>query len=170
MTKRELRHGYLIVGLVAIGAALTWGHFGLFRPDLSLTGAADLLGVVGTILIAWLILWVEGAQRGLPWPRPCCKARTDQALHQLPLQRGRGPIHVGLVAGTDTRGSGGLAYLLVVEIAASQLAGAPPKPNLVAVDVSVYRLANPVRMGCPRQRHSFQSRRRGRPRRRCLPL
>jgi hypothetical protein len=47
----------LIVGLVAIGAALTWGRFGLFRPDLSLNGAADLLGVIATILVAWLILF-----------------------------------------------------------------------------------------------------------------
>jgi hypothetical protein len=47
----------LIVGLVAIGAALTWGRFGLFRPDLSVNGAADLLGVLATILLAWLILF-----------------------------------------------------------------------------------------------------------------
>lgn len=47
----------LIVGLVAIGTALTWGRFGLFRADLSLNGAADLLGVVATILVAWLILF-----------------------------------------------------------------------------------------------------------------
>ena len=47
----------LIVGLVAIGAALTWGRFGLFRPDVSLTGATDLLGVVATIVLAWLILF-----------------------------------------------------------------------------------------------------------------
>ena len=40
-----------IVGLVAIGAALTWGRFGLFRPDVSLTGAADLLGVVATVYV-----------------------------------------------------------------------------------------------------------------------
>jgi len=55
----------LTVGLVAIGAALTWGRFGLFRPDLSLTGAADLLGVVATILVAWLILFdfPSGASR-----------------------------------------------------------------------------------------------------------
>jgi hypothetical protein len=55
----------LIVGLVAIGAALTWGRFGLFRPDLSLSGAADLLGVVATIVIAWLILFdfPSGADR-----------------------------------------------------------------------------------------------------------
>jgi hypothetical protein len=47
----------LIVGLVAIGAALTRGRFGLFRADMSVTGAADLLGVVATILVAWLILF-----------------------------------------------------------------------------------------------------------------
>jgi uncharacterized membrane protein YuzA (DUF378 family) len=55
----------LIVALVAIGAALTWGRFGLFRPDLSLTGAADLLGVVATISVVWLILFdfPSGASR-----------------------------------------------------------------------------------------------------------
>lgn len=47
----------LIVGLVAIATALTWGRYGLFRPDLSLNGAADLLGVVATILLAWLVLF-----------------------------------------------------------------------------------------------------------------
>jgi hypothetical protein len=46
-----------IVGLVAIVAALTWGRYGLFRPDLSMSGAADLLGLVATILLAWLILF-----------------------------------------------------------------------------------------------------------------
>lgn len=55
----------LIVGLVAIVAALTWGRYGLFRPDLSLNGAADLLGLVATILLAWLILFdfPSGASR-----------------------------------------------------------------------------------------------------------
>lgn len=55
----------LIVGLVAIAAALTWGRFGLFRTDLSLNGAADLLGLVATILVAWLILFdfPSGASR-----------------------------------------------------------------------------------------------------------
>jgi len=47
----------VIVGLVAIAAALTWGRYGLFRPDLSLSGAADLLGLVATILLTWLILF-----------------------------------------------------------------------------------------------------------------
>jgi hypothetical protein len=55
----------LIVGLVAIAAALTWGRFGLFRSDLSLSGAADLLGLVATTLLAWLILFdfPSGASR-----------------------------------------------------------------------------------------------------------
>ena len=55
----------LIVALVAIGAALTWGRFGLFRPDMSVNGAADLLGVVATILLAWFILFdfPSGASR-----------------------------------------------------------------------------------------------------------
>jgi membrane-bound metal-dependent hydrolase YbcI (DUF457 family) len=55
----------LIVGVVAIASAITGGRFGVFRPDMSLNGAADLLGVVATILIAWLILFdfPEGASR-----------------------------------------------------------------------------------------------------------
>ena len=55
----------LIVGLVAIAAALTWGRFGLFRPDVSLTGGADLLGVVATTVVAWLVLFdfPSGASR-----------------------------------------------------------------------------------------------------------
>jgi hypothetical protein len=55
----------LIVGLVAIAAALTWGRYGLFRPDVSLNGAADLLGVVATILLVWLIVFdfPSGASR-----------------------------------------------------------------------------------------------------------
>ncbi len=47
----------LIVGVAAIAMALTGGRFGLFRPDLSLRGAADLLGVVATVLLAWLLLF-----------------------------------------------------------------------------------------------------------------
>jgi hypothetical protein len=55
----------LIVGLVAVAAAVTGGRFGLFRPDMSLNGAADLLGVMATILLAWLILFdfPSGAER-----------------------------------------------------------------------------------------------------------
>jgi hypothetical protein len=56
---------FLIAGVTALGAAITGGRIGLFRPDLSLNGATDLLGVVATILLAWLILFdfPEGASR-----------------------------------------------------------------------------------------------------------
>lgn len=47
----------LIVGLVAIATALTWKRYGLFRPDMSMNAAADLLGVVATLLLAWLIIF-----------------------------------------------------------------------------------------------------------------
>ena len=55
----------LIVGLAAIAAALTGGRVGVFRPDVSLIGAADLLGVVATLLLAWLLIFdfPEGASR-----------------------------------------------------------------------------------------------------------
>lgn len=48
---------FLIAGLVAIGAAITGGRLGVFRPDLSLNGATDLLGVVSTLLLAWLLIF-----------------------------------------------------------------------------------------------------------------
>ena len=48
---------FLVVGLVAIAAALTGGHFGVFRPDMSLNAATDLLGVLSTLLLAWLLLF-----------------------------------------------------------------------------------------------------------------
>lgn len=47
----------LVVGVVAIGTTLTGGRFGLFRPDLSLNGLADGLGVLTTILIAWFVIF-----------------------------------------------------------------------------------------------------------------
>jgi drug/metabolite transporter (DMT)-like permease len=54
----------LIVGLIAIGAALTWGRFGLFRADVSVNGAADLLGVVATIVVAYFLFdFPPGASR-----------------------------------------------------------------------------------------------------------
>jgi hypothetical protein len=58
---------FLVVGLTAIAAALTGGRFGLFRRDLSLNGATDLLGVLSTILLAWLVLFdfPAGASREL---------------------------------------------------------------------------------------------------------
>jgi hypothetical protein len=56
---------FLIVGAVAIVATITGGRFGLFRPDVSLKGATDILGVVATILICWLLIFdfPEGASR-----------------------------------------------------------------------------------------------------------
>jgi hypothetical protein len=48
---------FLIAGLTALAAAITGGRIGLFRPDMSLNGATDLLGVVATVLIAWLIIF-----------------------------------------------------------------------------------------------------------------
>jgi hypothetical protein len=55
----------LITGTVAIWAAISGGRFGLFRPDLSLNGATDLLGVVATLLITWLVAFdfPHGASR-----------------------------------------------------------------------------------------------------------
>jgi hypothetical protein len=54
---------FLIVGATAILAAITGGHFGLFRRDLSLNGATDWLGVVSTLLLGWFLLFdfPEGA-------------------------------------------------------------------------------------------------------------
>ena len=55
----------LIVGVAAILAGLTGGRIGVFRPDVSLTGAADLLGVVAGIVLVWLLVfdWPEGTDR-----------------------------------------------------------------------------------------------------------
>lgn len=48
---------FLIAGLVAIGAMITGGRMSFFRPDLSLNAATDLLGVVATLLLAWLLVF-----------------------------------------------------------------------------------------------------------------
>jgi hypothetical protein len=58
---------FLIAGLFAIGTAITGGHFGVFRPDLTLIGATDLLGILTTLLSAWLLLFdfPAGADRGI---------------------------------------------------------------------------------------------------------
>ena len=47
----------LIAGLLGIAAAITGGRFGFFRPDLSLNATADIIGVVATVLLGWLILF-----------------------------------------------------------------------------------------------------------------
>jgi hypothetical protein len=56
---------FLITGLFGLAAAITGGRFGFFRPDLSLNGTTDILGVIATILLAWLIVfdWPAGASR-----------------------------------------------------------------------------------------------------------
>jgi len=48
---------FLITGLCGLAAAITGGRFGFFRRDLSLNGMTDILGVIATILIAWLIVF-----------------------------------------------------------------------------------------------------------------
>ena len=55
----------VIVGVLGIAAATTGGRFGFFRPDLSLNATADILGVVATIVLGWLILFdfPSGASR-----------------------------------------------------------------------------------------------------------
>jgi hypothetical protein len=55
----------LLVGIVAIAAGLTGGRIGIFRPDLSLNAAADLLALVTVVLLAWLVIFdfPQGASR-----------------------------------------------------------------------------------------------------------
>lgn len=56
---------FLIVGVFGIAAATTGGRFGFFRPDLSMNAATDILGVVATTVLGWLILFdfPSGASR-----------------------------------------------------------------------------------------------------------
>lgn len=56
----------LTVGAVSIATALTWKRYGLFRPDLSMNAAADLLGLVATIALTWMVLvdFPSGSGRG----------------------------------------------------------------------------------------------------------
>ena len=42
-----------ITGLTALAAAMTGGRIGFFRPDVSLGGAADMLGVVSIAVVVW---------------------------------------------------------------------------------------------------------------------
>src|SRR5688572_12873823 len=57
----------LIAALIAIVAAVTGGRIGLFRPDVSLMGAADILNVIAAVLLVWLLLFdfPEGVDRGV---------------------------------------------------------------------------------------------------------
>jgi hypothetical protein len=56
---------FLITGLFGLAAAITGGRFGFFRRDVSLNGATDIVALVATTLLAWLILfdWPSGASR-----------------------------------------------------------------------------------------------------------
>ena len=56
---------FVIVGVCGIAAAITGGRFGFFRPDVSLNGATDILAVVASIVLGWLILFdfPSGASR-----------------------------------------------------------------------------------------------------------
>lgn len=47
----------LITGLCGLVAGITGGRFGFFRRDLSFNGMTDILGVIATLLIGWLILF-----------------------------------------------------------------------------------------------------------------
>lgn len=48
---------FLIVGVFALGTAITGGRIGVFRPDVSLIGATDMLGVLSTVLLVWLVIF-----------------------------------------------------------------------------------------------------------------
>jgi hypothetical protein len=47
----------VLAGVVAVAAAATGGRFGLFRPDVSLRGGADLLGVASSTVLACVVLF-----------------------------------------------------------------------------------------------------------------
>jgi hypothetical protein len=55
----------LITALFGLAAAITGGRFGFFRRDLSLNGTADILSLIGALLLVWLIAfdWPSGASR-----------------------------------------------------------------------------------------------------------
>jgi hypothetical protein len=48
---------FLVAGVCAIAAAITGGRIGLFRPDVTLIGATDLLGVVAIVLTGWPLIF-----------------------------------------------------------------------------------------------------------------
>src|SRR5688500_15024577 len=47
----------LLAGVLAVAAAATGGRIGLFRPDASLRGGADVLGVASSIVLACVVLF-----------------------------------------------------------------------------------------------------------------
>ncbi len=48
---------FVIAGVLGLVAAITGGRFGFFRPDVSLNGLADILGLVAAIVLGWLIVF-----------------------------------------------------------------------------------------------------------------
>ncbi len=48
---------FLVAGVVALVAAITGGRIGLFRPDLTLIAATDLLALVAIVLTGWLLVF-----------------------------------------------------------------------------------------------------------------
>jgi hypothetical protein len=54
----------LATAIVAIAAAVTGGRIGVFRRDVSLNGAADLLSLASALAIAWLLLFDLPAEAG----------------------------------------------------------------------------------------------------------
>jgi hypothetical protein len=57
----------LLTGLVGIAAAATNGRIGVFRPDVSTGGAADLFGVVTAVVVGAFVAFglPEGASAGI---------------------------------------------------------------------------------------------------------
>jgi len=58
---------FLIVGLVALAAAITGGRIGVFRPDVSLNAATDLFSLAACVMVLWLAVFdfPDGASRGV---------------------------------------------------------------------------------------------------------
>ncbi|WP_142254027.1 hypothetical protein [Mycobacterium sp. NS-7484] len=53
------------LALCALTSALTGGQIGLNRPDVSIIGATDGLGVITTVTLAWLLLYALPADASL---------------------------------------------------------------------------------------------------------
>jgi hypothetical protein len=56
---------FLVTGLFGVAAGVTGGRFGFFRRDVSLNGATDIVALVASLLLAWLLLfdWPSGVSR-----------------------------------------------------------------------------------------------------------
>ena len=48
---------FVTAGVLGLAAAITGGRFAFFRPDESLNGAADIVGLGAAIVVSWLILF-----------------------------------------------------------------------------------------------------------------